>query len=100
MFTGVEIVVVGVILIFLFNYIGAFSFNTFVQDNRAVFDKLKEEGGGCRSEGLLRLVNQKGAGFRFLITPVGLFQKSPCACSVPPFTIYRECRRRGLLRSG
>ena len=49
------------------------------------FEKLIENGGGCRSEGLLRLVNQKGAGFRFLITPVGLFQKSPCACSIPPY---------------
>ena len=43
MFTGAEILVVGLILIFLFNYIGAFSFNTFVEDNKAVFDKLKED---------------------------------------------------------
>ena len=42
MFTGVEILVVGVILILLFNYIGAFSFNKFVTDNKAVFAKLKE----------------------------------------------------------
>ena len=50
---------------------------------KVFFDKLKEEGGGCRSEGLLRLVNRKGAGLRVLITPVGLFQKSPCACRIP-----------------
>ena len=56
---------------------------------KVFFDKLKEEGGGCRSEGLLRLVNQKGAGFRFLITPVGLFQKSPCVCRIPPILIIR-----------
>lgn len=37
-----EILVVGVILIFLFNYIGTFSFNVFVKDNRALFEKLKE----------------------------------------------------------
>ena len=30
---------------------------------KVFFDKLKEEGGVCRSEGLLRLVNRKGAGF-------------------------------------
>ena len=52
---------------------------------KVFFDKLKEEGGGCRSEGLLRLVNRKGAGFRFLITAVGLFQKSLCACRIPPY---------------
>jgi hypothetical protein len=51
---------------------------------KVFFDKMKEKGGGCRSEELLRLINRKGAGFRFLITPVGLFQKSPCACSTPP----------------
>ena len=54
---------------------------------KVFFDKLKEEGGDCRSEGLLRLLNQKGAGFRILITPVGLFQKSPNACSIPPYYI-------------
>ena len=43
MFTGIEILVVGVILILLFNYIGAFSFNKFVDDNKAVFSKLKED---------------------------------------------------------
>ena len=46
---------------------------------------MENKGGDCRSEGLLRLINQKGAGFRFLITPVGLFQKSPCDCSIPPY---------------
>ena len=40
---GIEIVAVGAILIFLFNYIGAFSFNKFVDDNKAVFSKLKED---------------------------------------------------------
>ena len=43
MMTGIEILVVGVILVLLFNYIGAFSFTKFVEDNNAVFDKLKEE---------------------------------------------------------
>ena len=43
MFTGIEILVVGVILILLFNYIGAFSFNKFVTDNKTVFSKLKED---------------------------------------------------------
>ena len=38
-----EIFVVGVILLLLFNYIGAFDFNKFVNDNKAVFAKLKEE---------------------------------------------------------
>ena len=38
-----EIFVVGVIVIFLFNYIGAFNFNKFVDDNKAVFSKLKED---------------------------------------------------------
>ncbi len=38
-----EIFVVGVILLLLFNYIGAFDFNKFVTDNKAVFAKLKEE---------------------------------------------------------
>ena len=36
---------------------------------------IERKGGDCRSEGLLRLINRKGAGFRFLITPVGVFQK-------------------------
>ena len=40
---GIEILIVGVILIFLFNYIGVFSFNKFVTDNKAVFEKLKED---------------------------------------------------------
>ena len=43
MFEGIEIIIVGCILIFLFTYIGAFSFNTFVDDNKAVFNKLKED---------------------------------------------------------
>lgn len=43
MFTGVEILAVGVILIFLFSYIGAFSFTKFVEDNNAVLGKLKED---------------------------------------------------------
>ena len=43
MATGIEILAVGIILIFLFNYIGAFSFNKFVEDNKVVFSKLKED---------------------------------------------------------
>ena len=38
-----EILLVGIIIILLFNYIGFFSFNKFVGDNKAVFSKLKEE---------------------------------------------------------
>lgn len=38
-----EIVIIGVILLLLFNYIGAISFNKFVQDNKTVFSKLKED---------------------------------------------------------
>ncbi len=38
-----EILIVGIIIILLFNYIGFFSFNKFVGDNKAVFSKLKEE---------------------------------------------------------
>ena len=38
-----EILVVGIILILLFNYLGTFSFNKFVSDNRVVFEKLKED---------------------------------------------------------
>lgn len=38
-----EIFIVGIILIFLFNYLGAFSFNKFVSDNKVVFEKLKED---------------------------------------------------------
>ena len=41
--TGIEILAVGVILIFLFSYIGAFSFTKFVEDNNAVLGKLKED---------------------------------------------------------
>ena len=43
MTTGIEILVVGVILILLFNYIDIFSFNKFVTDNKAVFSRLKED---------------------------------------------------------
>ena len=38
-----EILVVGVILILVFNYAGAFSFNKFVQDNNVLFERLKEK---------------------------------------------------------
>ena len=38
-----EIVIVGIILIFLFSYIGAINFNKFVNDNKVVFEKLKED---------------------------------------------------------
>ena len=38
-----EILIVGIILILLFNYIGLFSFNKFVGDNKVAFEKLKED---------------------------------------------------------
>ena len=38
-----EILIVGVILMLLFNYLGAFSFNKFVEDNNVLFGKLKED---------------------------------------------------------
>ncbi len=38
-----EIVLVGIIILLLFNYLGTISFNTFVQDNKSLFSKLKEE---------------------------------------------------------
>ncbi len=38
-----EIVLIGVIILLLFNYIGTISFNSFVNDNKAMFSKLKEE---------------------------------------------------------
>ena len=38
-----EILIVGIILILLFNYIGLFSFNKFVQDNNVLFERLKEK---------------------------------------------------------
>ena len=41
MFTGIEVLAVGVILIFLFTYIGAFSFTKFVDDNNALPDTSK-----------------------------------------------------------
>jgi len=43
MFMGIEILAVGLILIFLFTYIGAFNFTKFVEDNNAALDKLKED---------------------------------------------------------
>jgi len=43
MFNGVEIIIVGVILFALFIYIGAFDMNKFVDDNKLLFGKLKEE---------------------------------------------------------
>ncbi len=43
MFNGVEVLIVGIILVLLFNYIGAFSFNKFISDNKLLFGKLKEE---------------------------------------------------------
>ena len=42
MFAGIEIIIVGVILLLLFAYIGAFDFNKFVEDNKLLFGKLKE----------------------------------------------------------
>ena len=38
-----EIFIVGVIIILLFNYLGTFNFNKFVDDNKVVFSKLKED---------------------------------------------------------
>ena len=38
-----EILIVGVILILLFNYVGFFSFNKFVEDNNVLFERLKEK---------------------------------------------------------
>ena len=38
-----EILIVGVILIFVFNYVGFFSFNKFVEDNNMLFERLKEK---------------------------------------------------------
>ncbi len=38
-----EILIVGVILIFVFNYVGFFSFNKFVEDNNVLFERLKEK---------------------------------------------------------
>ena len=37
-----EILIVGIIMIFLFNYLNLFNFNKFVSDNKSVFNKLKE----------------------------------------------------------
>ena len=38
-----EILIVGVILVFVFNYVGFFSFNKFVEDNNMLFERLKEK---------------------------------------------------------
>ena len=38
-----EIFIVGVIIILLFNYLGTFNFNKFVDDNKVLFSKLKED---------------------------------------------------------
>ena len=38
-----EIFAVGVIIILLFNYLGTFNFNKFVDDNKVLFSKLKED---------------------------------------------------------
>lgn len=38
-----EIFAVGLIIIFLFNYLGTFNFNKFVDDNKVLFSKLKED---------------------------------------------------------
>ena len=38
-----EILIVGIIMIFLFNYLNLFNFNKFVSDNKSVFNKLKED---------------------------------------------------------
>lgn len=43
MFNGIEIIIVGVIIFALFIYIGVFDMNKFVDDNKLVFGKLKEE---------------------------------------------------------
>ena len=37
-----EILIIGLIIIFVFNYIGAFNVNKFVQDNNVLFERLKE----------------------------------------------------------
>lgn len=42
LFNGIEILIVGVILILLFIYLGAFDVNKFVDDNKLLFGKLKE----------------------------------------------------------
>ena len=43
MFQGAEILAVGVIIVFVLNYIGVFSFNKFVDDNKVIFSRLKED---------------------------------------------------------
>lgn len=37
-----EIIVVGLIIVFLFHYLGAFNFTKFVVDNKVLFEKLRE----------------------------------------------------------
>ncbi len=39
----IEILIVGLIMIFVFTYVGAFNFSKFVDDNKALFAKLKED---------------------------------------------------------
>ena len=39
----IEILIVGLIMIFVFTYVGAFNFSKFVDDNKALFTKLKED---------------------------------------------------------
>jgi len=39
----IEILIVGIIMIFVFTYVGAFNFSKFVDDNKALFSKLKED---------------------------------------------------------
>lgn len=39
----IEIFIIGIIMMLVFSYIGAFSFNKFVDDNKALFSKLKED---------------------------------------------------------
>ena len=39
----IEILIVGIIMIFVFTYVGAFNFGKFVDDNKALFGKLKED---------------------------------------------------------
>ena len=39
----IEVFIVGIIIVFVFLYTGAFNFNKFVDDNKALFSKLKED---------------------------------------------------------
>ena len=38
-----EIFAVGIIIFFVFSYIGTFNVNTFIDDNKALFEKLRED---------------------------------------------------------